>query len=122
MRNCEVGNRQFTSADILVLTVDGSDVAADYSSDGLDCGQHVAEIKKSGAVFSIRFNKSFGRVPQMLAQPITLDCQVRKTTGVAWGKRDIEVTTYGLAGGAGSGNEDFTLFIFGTEGIVEGGR
>lgn len=122
MSNYEVTNRQFPSALIAAITVDGSSVGATYGTDGLDNGQHICTIKKSGAVFSVRLNRALGLVPQVVTQPITLDCVVRKTTGAAWTFTDMEFTTYDLAGGAGSGNEDFTLLIFGTEGIYEGGR
>lgn len=120
--NYELRNRQFTSALVAVLTVDGSDVTADFAPTGLDNGLHVAKIKKAGAVFTIQLNKALGMTPQVFIQPHTLDCVVRPTNVSSWTKREIELTAYSLAGGAGSGNEDFTVWVFGTEGIVEGGR
>jgi hypothetical protein len=118
--NYEVRNRQFNSSLVLALAVDGSDVGATYSNAGLDGGQYVATIKKSGAVFTIKLNKALGRRPLVIVHPVTLDCVVRETLSSSL--TEIVLTTYSLAGGAGSGNEDFLVFIFGTEEIVEGGR
>ena len=119
MGNYEVKNRQFNASVLAVLTVDGSSVGASFGADGLDNGQHIATIKKAGAVFTIRLRKTFGMTPQVLIQEQTLDCQARVTSS---DKKDIEITTYTLAGGAGAGTEDFTVWLFGTEGITEGGR
>jgi len=118
--NYEVRNRQFNSSLLLALTVDGSAVQADFEATGLDNGLYVATIKKLGAVFTIKLNKALGRPPIVLTQAITLDCVVRQTIGTSL--TEIVLTTYTLAGAGGTGDEDFSVLIFGTEEIVEGGK
>jgi hypothetical protein len=119
MSNYLVENRQFTHALLAAVTVDGVSVGASYAATGLDNGQHIATIKKAVNVHTIKWNKSFGLVPQFFIQAHTLDCVPRVT---ASDRQTVEVTLYTLAGAAGTGDEDYTLFVFGTDGIVEGGR
>ena len=118
--NYEVRNRQFNSSLMVAIAVDGATVGAAFGTNGLDGGQHVCTIKKAGSTFTIRLNKAFGRHPIVLAQAVTLDCVVRETLSSSL--TDIVLDTYTLAGAGGTGNEDFLVFIFGTEEIVEGGR
>lgn len=120
MENYGVRTRQFTSSLIAVLTVDGAAVGASYASTGLDNGQHIAEVKKVGSTFTFKFRRPMGLVPQAIAQPITVDCVVRPSG--TWTRDELEFTTYTLAGAGGAGTEDFTVLVFGTEGVIEGGR
>jgi hypothetical protein len=119
MSNYLVENRQFTHALIAGFTVDGSAVGTSYAKTGLDNGQHIGTVKKASNVFTIKLNKNLGLVPQVFIQEHTLDCVARVT---AKSRSEIQITTYVLAGTAGTGNEDFSVFVYGTEGVIEGGR
>lgn len=119
-----VGCKQFLEGLCEVFRVVGATVTTTAGvNTGLSKGQHLAKIVKGTGVDSnlvtITLNQPFGMIPAVFFQAETLDCECRidvEPTLTVIKVRTLKSTN--LATKVDDAN--FTMFLFGTEGIYEG--
>ncbi len=118
--------KQFLSADVLVLEVDGSEVSSSVANGAglVGGGKHIATAIKGTAadanLVTITLNEPFGLAPHVLFQSKTLDCECRLEATP--GLRSFQVRTLKSTDlTTGVNDADYTIFVFGTREIREGG-
>lgn len=119
-----IAQAQFLESKLIVFQVDGSVVTTGAGvNTGLLVGLHVATILKgTGAdsnLVTITLNRPYGIAPSVMFQPRTLDCECRLDVDTT--KTVIKVRTLKSSDlTAKVDDADFTMLVFGTEGIYEG--
>lgn len=124
----DIKSRQYLSPELIVLSVDGSEVTTGATAlrTGLVAGQFTGKIRRDATgdanLWIFEFDQAFGREPLVFFQPITLDCALREEANYPTFK-ELRFKSF-LASNLATplATCDFNIIIFGTKGTTEHGN